>query len=181
MVLDHVAQAAALLVIAGARFDPDLFGDGDLDVVDEIAVPDRLEDGVGEALHEQVLYGLLAEVVVDAENLRFVEHARQLLVQGLGAGEVATERFFDDALRLVALPEVARGQAAGAEVLDDRGEHVGGVENVEQALQLLADFLLEAADALAEPVEGGLLVVTAADVQRAWREAAPDFGAGLAT
>ncbi len=61
--------APALLVVAGAALDPDRLGDGDLDVVDELAVPDRLEDAVREPQREHVLDGLLAEVVVDAEDL----------------------------------------------------------------------------------------------------------------
>jgi hypothetical protein len=42
-------------------------------VVDVLAVPHRLEDAVGEAEDEKVLDGLLAEVVVDAVDLRLVE------------------------------------------------------------------------------------------------------------
>ena len=45
-------------------------GHRDLHVVDVAAVPDRLEDPVAEPEDEQVLDGLLAQVVVDAEDLR---------------------------------------------------------------------------------------------------------------
>ena len=48
---------------------PDRLGDGDLDVVDELAVPDRLEDAVREPQRQHVLDRLLAEVVVDPEDL----------------------------------------------------------------------------------------------------------------
>ena len=61
--------APGLLVERAAALDADRLGDGDLDVVDELAVPDRLEDAVGEPQHQQVLHRLLAEVVVDAEDL----------------------------------------------------------------------------------------------------------------
>ena len=54
----------------------DVLGRGDLDVVDVVAVPDRLEQPVGEAEREHVLDGLLAQVVVDAEDLVLVEDAR---------------------------------------------------------------------------------------------------------
>ena len=43
-------------------------GHGDLHVVDRQVVPERLEQGVGEAQRDQVLHRLLAEVVVDAED-----------------------------------------------------------------------------------------------------------------
>jgi hypothetical protein len=69
VVLDHVAQAAALLVVAAARAHADLLRHGDLHAVDEVAVPQRLEDGVGEPLHEQVLHRLLPEVVIDPVHL----------------------------------------------------------------------------------------------------------------
>jgi hypothetical protein len=78
VVLDHVAQAAALLVVAGARADPEVLGHRDLHAVDEVAVPDRLEDRVGEALDQQVLHRLLAEVVVDPIHLVLLEHRAEV-------------------------------------------------------------------------------------------------------
>ena len=86
VVLDHVAQRARSLVIRRAAFDADGLGRGDLHVIDVAPVPDRLEHAVGEAKHQQVLDGLLAEVVVDAEDLVFREMAVELRVQLLRAG-----------------------------------------------------------------------------------------------
>jgi len=40
-------------------------------VIDEVAVPDRLEEPVGEAEGEDILGRLLAEEMVDAEDLLF--------------------------------------------------------------------------------------------------------------
>ena len=96
VVLHHVAQRAGLLVVAAAAFDADRLGHRDLHVVDVAAVPDRLEDAVGEAEDHQVLDGLLAEVVIDAVDLRLVEGRGQLLVQRARRGEVAAERLLDD-------------------------------------------------------------------------------------
>ena len=73
MVLDHVAQRAGALVIRRAPLDADGLGGGDLHVIDVAAVPDRLEHPVAEPEHQQVLDGLLAEVVIDAEDLLLVE------------------------------------------------------------------------------------------------------------
>ena len=73
MVLHHVAQRAGLLVVAGARADAFLFGHRDLDVVDVLLVEQRLEDAVGEPQDQDVLDGLLAEVVIDAVDLALVE------------------------------------------------------------------------------------------------------------
>ena len=70
MVLDHVAGGADAVVVAGAAADADVLGHGDLHVVDVVAVPDRLEQLVGEAQRQHVLDGLLAQVVVDPEHRR---------------------------------------------------------------------------------------------------------------
>src|SRR5260221_589797 len=86
---------AGLLVVRAALLDAEGLGDRDLHVVDVLAVPDRLEDAVREAQHEDVLDGLLAEVVVDAKDLVLRERALQLLVEADGAREVVAERLLD--------------------------------------------------------------------------------------
>ena len=68
VVLDDVARGADAVVVAGAPADADVLGHRDLHVVDVVGVPHRLEELVGEAQGEEVLDGLLAEVVVDAED-----------------------------------------------------------------------------------------------------------------
>jgi hypothetical protein len=42
------------------------------DALDEVAVPDRLQEGIGEAEIEQVLNRFLAQIMIDAED-RFLE------------------------------------------------------------------------------------------------------------
>ena len=69
MVLEHVADRSGPLVERGTVLDPDRLGDRDLDMVDELPVPDGLEDTVGEAQRHQVLDRVFAQVVVDAEDL----------------------------------------------------------------------------------------------------------------
>ena len=96
VVLDDVAECSGGLVEGAAAFDADGFGGGDLDVVDVVAVPDVLEDAVGEAEDEDVLDGLLAEVVVDAEDLVFVEDLVDFVVEGAGGVEVVAEGLLDD-------------------------------------------------------------------------------------
>ena len=76
MVLQHVAHGARAVVVGAAPFHAERLGDDDLHVVDVAAVPDGLEEAVGEAQEEQVLHRLLAEVVVDAEDLGLVEDRR---------------------------------------------------------------------------------------------------------
>ena len=95
MVLDHVAQRAGVVVVGGATADAEVLCDGDLDVVDRGAVPQRLEDPVREAEHEQVLHRLLAEVVVDAEHLSLVERRRDAGVQLARGREIVPEGLLD--------------------------------------------------------------------------------------
>ena len=80
---DHVAVGAGLLVEGAARADPERLRHVDLDVVDVVAVPDRLEEAVGEAQGEDVVRRLLAEEVVDAEDLLLAEDFVDHLVQAL--------------------------------------------------------------------------------------------------
>jgi hypothetical protein len=65
--------APGLLVERPALLDADRLGDGDLHVVDVAPVPERLEDAVAEPEDQQVADGLLAQVVVDAVDLRLAE------------------------------------------------------------------------------------------------------------
>ena len=99
MVLDHVAQDARLLEVAAARLDADGLGAGDLHVVDEAVVPDRLEDAVREAEHQQVLDGLFPEVVIDAVDLPLVQRLVDVAVQRARRLQVGAERLLDDDAR----------------------------------------------------------------------------------
>ena len=76
MVRHHVAQRAGRVVEAAAMADAELFVDRDLDMVDVIAIPDRLEHAVGEAQHQDVLDGFLAEVMIDPVDLVLVDELR---------------------------------------------------------------------------------------------------------
>src|SRR3990170_142452 len=96
MVLEDIPQDADGVVEAAAMFDAHRFGDGDLDVIDVVAIPDRLEDAVGEAKEEDVLHRLLAQVVVDAIDLVLAQVAVQGGVELTGGLQVAAEGFLDD-------------------------------------------------------------------------------------
>ena len=96
MVLEDVARCAGLLVERAAVLDADRLGHGDLHVVDVAPVPERLEDAVAEPEDQQVADGLLAEVVVDAVDLRLAEDLADLAVEPLRRLEVVAERLLDD-------------------------------------------------------------------------------------
>ncbi len=93
---DHVAEGAGGLVEGRALLEAECLRYVDLHVVDVVAVPDRLEQAVGEAEGQDVLRGLLAQEVVDAEDLLLVEHLVQLGVERHGRGEIGAERLLHD-------------------------------------------------------------------------------------
>ena len=64
-------------------------------MVDVVAVPQRLEDAVGEAQGEDVLDGLLAEIVVDPVDLVLPEHRGELGAERPRGVEVVAERLLD--------------------------------------------------------------------------------------
>ncbi len=95
-----------------------------------IAVPERLEDAVGEAQHQDVLDRFFAEEVIDPIDLVFGQHLEDLRVEGLGRRKVVPERLFDDhspprSLRLPVEP-------CAAELLDHRAEEPLGDRQIEQ-------------------------------------------------
>ena len=111
---DHVAERAGLLEESGAALDRQTLGHIDLDVVDVVAVPDRLEQAVGEAKREDVLHALFAQEVVDAKDLVLVERGVQDPVERACRRQVTTERLFDDQLRRAASPVAAIISIIGA-------------------------------------------------------------------
>ena len=83
MVLHHVAQCAGLFVVAASMLDSDFLRHRNSDMVHVAAIPERLEQQVGETKGQNVLHGLLAQVVINAEYLRFAKAARQRAIQPL--------------------------------------------------------------------------------------------------
>src|SRR5207247_10052325 len=86
------------------EFSPTLDAEGlrhrDLHAVDVVAVPDRLEEGVGEAKHCEVLDGPLPEVMVDAEDVRLVERRVERGVERARRLEIPPEGLPDDPARV---------------------------------------------------------------------------------
>lgn len=113
MVLDHVTGRADAVVVPGASTEADVLGHRDLNVVDVVRVPDRIEQLVREAQSQNVLDGFLTEVVVDTEDRVLGEHLVDDGVQFASALEVVAERLLDDdssPLTVLGLREARRRQ-----------------------------------------------------------------------
>ncbi len=122
MVLEHVAQHADAVVKRGPVTDSHRLGDGDLDMIDVVAVPDRLEDAVGEAEDEQVLHGFLAQIVIDAIDLVLLQDLVGDLVEVARGFQILTEGFLDDHATppIGHLGHAGLAQAAESRLIDER-------------------------------------------------------------
>src|SRR5437867_6719133 len=109
MVLDDVAQGAGLVVERPPPLDAEIFGHRDLDALEVLPIPHGLEKRGGETEKEQVLDRVLAQILVDAEDVVFAEALVHDRVQRPRGRQVPTERLLDDdapALGTARLPEV---------------------------------------------------------------------------
>ena len=111
-------MAPVCFVEDASALDAEVLRHGDLHALDVVAVPERLQERVGEAEEEQVLHRPLAQVMVDAEDRRLVEGCQQDAIELPRRGEVPAERLFDD-------DAGALGAARLAELLHDHPEQHG--------------------------------------------------------
>ena len=84
-----------MIVEAASAFDTEAFGHGDLHAADVVAVPQRLQHGVGEPQMQDVLHRQLAQEAIDPVQLRFCEDRAQHGVQFLRGLQVVTKGFLD--------------------------------------------------------------------------------------
>lgn len=73
-----------------------------------IAVPDRLEEGVGEAEVEDIHDRLFPEEVVNVKDRVFREHRVRDAVELARGGQIATEWLFDDDARVLGHARVTK-------------------------------------------------------------------------
>ena len=127
---------ARRVVVAGPALDADRLGHRDLDVVDHVRGPEPLEDGVGEAQRQQVLHRLLAEVVVDPEDLLLGEDLADRVVDRAGRLQVLADRLLQHDAGLLA-DEPVRGEVAADRAVEvGRGGEVVGPHLVGPLVEL---------------------------------------------
>src|SRR5271156_6276677 len=91
-----MSQCAGTLIKFAAAFDADGLGGGDLNMVDMVAIPQRLEQAIGETQHHDVLHGLLAKKMVDPINLMLLQRLQDFGVECFGGREIVAKGFFYD-------------------------------------------------------------------------------------
>ena len=133
---DHVAQRAGGLVERAAALHGQRLGDVDLHRGDAAAVPRRLEEGVGEAQRQQVLHGLLAEEVVDAEDLLLLEDLVHVPVELLEGLQVEAEGLLDHQAGPL-------GQPLAPEHADHPGHRGRRHRQVDEAAHVVTEALLD--------------------------------------
>jgi hypothetical protein len=90
MVLHHVTQCAGVFVKRTALFNTQFFGNGDLNIGNVFAAPERFKQGIAKTHGEQVLHRRFAQVVVNSENLMLFKNLANAFVDGLVGLEVVT-------------------------------------------------------------------------------------------
>ena len=172
MVLDDIAGGADAVVVAGPPAQSDVFGHGDLHVVDVVRVPDRIPQLVGEAQRQDVLHRLLAQVVVDPEYRLLREDRVDHVVEIACAFQVVAEWLLDDD---PAPPVVLRtGQPGLVQLFAHHRERLGRDRQVEGVVAADAALGVELLQRLGQPRERGVVVELAPHEPQSVRQPLPD-------
>src|SRR5580658_5226663 len=96
VVLDHVPQRPTAVIIPATLSHAHLLRHADLDMIDKIPVPQRLEDMIRKPKGREILYHLLSQVMIDMIDLPLLEPPGQIPVELFGGFEIGPEWFFHD-------------------------------------------------------------------------------------
>ena len=152
MVGHHVAQRAGLLVELAAALDADGLRRGDLDVVDMLTIPQRLEQAVGEAQRHDVLDRFLAEEMINPIDLMLLQRLQDLGIERFGRGRSWPNGFSITTRRHC--PSLFRHEVRGREPGDRRAEEAVGNGEIEKIVARRAGSLVQLRQMLAEPAVG---------------------------
>jgi hypothetical protein len=89
-------------------------------MIDVVTIPYRLKQPICESQHQDVLHGLLSQIVVDAINLVFFEQLLKLAIECPRRCQVGAERLFDDQPAPCSI--LLAGELGLAEMTADRRE-----------------------------------------------------------
>ena len=96
MVLNNVADGAGLIVKRAPALDTEVFRHGYLYAFYIVAIPERLCKRVCKAEHDHVVYRALTQIMVDPENLGFIEMFEKNSIEVLRGCQIMTERLLDN-------------------------------------------------------------------------------------
>ena len=111
----------------------------DIDPFDLPPAPYALEKRVAEPEDKQVLYGFLAEIVVDAKYLGFGEILVYEVVQRMGRRQIVSERLFDDE----PCPACCLVEIGLPEGFDGSGERLWGQGKIKDPVSGQAAFFFD--------------------------------------
>src|SRR5215471_5139797 len=94
MVLNHVADGSSLVIKTAATLYSEVFRHRELDALDVIAAPKGFHKSIGEAERQHIVHSALSKIVVDAEDVAFIEGPEQNLIQFLRRGQIVPEGLF---------------------------------------------------------------------------------------
>ena len=157
VVLQHVPRGTGGVVEAGAGADPDLLRHRDLYRVHVPRVPHRLEQRIGEPQRHDVLHGLLAEIVVDAEYIGRGKYIIDQFVELPSAGQVVAERLLHDHPAPPAGALVV-GHSGALHLLEHHGKRGRRDGQVERGVVLDAVRVAQAVQRCGEVVECRVVV-----------------------
>ena len=83
MALNHVAQRARGFIKRRPLLHAEALRGGDLNVIDVVAIPKRLEDAVPESQHQKILNRVFPQKMIDAIDLRLVESFENVRLSSL--------------------------------------------------------------------------------------------------
>ena len=177
MVGHHVPEGTGFFVVATTLLDTDLLCHGDLDVIHVASVPDGLENAVRESEHQDVLDGLLSQIVVDSVDLLLAQRLPEITVQVTGGLEIPPERLLDDHPPPVpgGLPDKARL----AELTDDPGEGTRRRCEVVQVVSTSFVLRIHAGELARQAPVGVRVTEIASDIADALLQPVPGFGSEL--
>src|SRR3984885_15728526 len=140
MVLQNVTQRSSFFIEWSAAFNADTLGRRDLNVIDIVAVPDRLKDSVRKAKDQDVLHRLFAKVMVDAEDLVLIKYLVHIIIQLSGRFQIVPERLLDDdpCMALLGMRHALR-----AKPVDDVGKILRSHGKVKQPVALRSTFFVD--------------------------------------
>src|SRR5262245_3601309 len=134
-------------------------------MINVVPVPDWLKQSIGKAQHEDVLYRLLAEIMIDAIDLVLFEDIKQFSVEHARGCEIGPERLFDDYPTPGAI--VLACKAGTAEMATDRRERSRRRREIEQAIATCRPHLFDAVQFLPQGFVGSRILSLAAHMRDA--------------